>query len=117
MIANAKAQLAPLSSDATDEWGDPIENPEPPADARWWPISITEKRQTVLDPTSGEQRTIVYSVGRISPLAKIEEGTRLHDNFGRVHLVEAVMVNPRSSLAGRAMTRFTTRGRPAKGGE
>lgn len=74
----------------TDGFGDETETPGP-AVHEAVPVSIIEKNQRVVDPTSGTTVLVTYHVGRCSGLLDVRVGDRLQDRRdGVVYSVSAV---------------------------
>lgn len=66
------------------------------------PVGLIEKRRTVLDPVSGERRTVRWYAARVPTRYQPEEGDRLRDNrTGIVYSISEHVRVPRS-LAGQA---------------
>lgn len=88
----------------TDALGDEALTVEPVVGFGDFPAAITEKTRTVLDPASGDWRTIRYHIGRIPAKVALQPGDRLRDNrTGQIFTIEedertARSISGRSSL-------------------
>jgi hypothetical protein len=67
-----------------------------------YPVSLIEQRPTVLDPTTGEWRTVQKIVGRFAGDVDVDEGDRVKDlRDGAIYAVDEVERMPRG-LSGRS---------------
>ena len=59
--------------------------------------SLIERMRTVMDPASGERRTVRYCVGRLSPDVVIAQGDRIRDNVtGHLYALDEFTLTPRT---------------------
>lgn len=84
-----------------DDYGEETGATAPEPDAKTYRAGITEKSRTVIDPTSGEARTVRYAVGRVDPVCPVTDQSTLHTTDGRVYIVDEVTREPRS-ISGRS---------------
>jgi hypothetical protein len=105
-IATTRAKIA--TGESEDDYGNPVVAPLDPA-AKAHPMSIIEKTKTIMDPTTGERRTVRYAIGRIKAGVPISDGDRIHDmRTGRVYVVDEMTDNPRT-IAGFSDVRLDLR--------
>jgi hypothetical protein len=66
--------------------------------------SIIERTRSVLDPSSGEPRTIRKITGRLDADVELEDGDRIRDRgTGKVYVLEEFTYTPRSLAGQRAL--------------
>lgn len=93
-LANTKITIAPTSSDTPDEYGDSSGNA--PFGAKRHRASVIERSKTVVDPASGEARTVRFAVGRVRPGTAVSQGDRIKTKAGKVYVVDEVTETDRS---------------------
>lgn len=91
-----------------DDYGDPTEGGAPAEDARDYRASIIEKTKAVLDPTSGEMRTVRYAIGRVDPGCPVDDQSVIYTREGVIYVVDEVTRNPRT-ISGAADVRLDLR--------
>lgn len=94
--ATTRVRLGVKAGD--DAYGEPTGDTAPADDAPSYRAAITEKTRTVIDPTSGEARTVRYAVGRVDPGCPADDQSTLHTTEGRVYIVDEVTREPRSMV-------------------
>lgn len=85
----ATTTVSVLSGSTTDEWG--YEQDGDTVSQTGIPMAITEKRRTVVDPSSSQPTTVRWFVGRCRPNAVIAENNRLRDErTGYIYIINQV---------------------------
>lgn len=93
-LANTKITIASASGDTKDEYGD--SSGDAAFGSKRYPASVIERSKTVVDPASGEARTVRFAVGRVKPGVPVSQGDRIKSKAGKVYVVDEVTETERS---------------------
>lgn len=96
MSFQATTRIRLTEKGAVDEYGEETGDVEPDPASKDYRASIIEKTRVVLDPTSGERRTVRYAVGRVDPSCPVTDQSTIHTREGKVYVVDEVTPTPRS---------------------